>query len=118
MNYCNYDSKYLKIRKQLAVTGFDEYYQAGNPTRFSKMNVCAESRVLNKRYWICIDGGYQTAEVYYIAFRALDNSNEPSQRIYCKNQDDVVDELKKIQEQISEKTKMIGANGRRASNES
>lgn len=91
---------FLKIRKQIYATGFDEFHQAGSPSIFHKMNVVAESRVLNKQYWICVDGGYGVKDSFYIAFRPLDDTSAHTERIYCKNQTEVVNELKKIALQI------------------
>lgn len=91
---------FLKIRKQIHKTGFDEFYQAGTPNKFSKMNVVAESKKLNKQFWICIEGGYMVKDTFYIAFRPLDNTKAMTERIYCKNQTDVISELSKISEQI------------------
>lgn len=91
---------FLKIRKQIYETGFDDFYQAGFPNRFSKMNVVAISRQLNKQFWICVDGGYHIKDSYYIAYRPLDDTAASLKRVNCKNQKEVVDELKKIADEI------------------
>lgn len=94
--------EFLKIKKQIYETGFDEFYQAGSPNKFGKMNVVAESKKLNKQFWICVEGGYMVKDTFYIAFRPLDNTKAKTERIYCKNQTEVVNELKRIAEQIKE----------------
>lgn len=50
--------KFLRIFKKIHEVGFDEFHQAGYPSIFSKMNIVAESKVLNKQFWICVDGGF------------------------------------------------------------
>lgn len=99
--------EFLKIKKQIYETGFDEFHQAGSPNKFGKMNVVAESKKLNKQFWICVQGGYTVKDTFYIAFRPLDNTKAKTERIYCKNQTEVVNELKKIAEQIKEKNDEI-----------
>lgn len=91
---------FLKIRKKIHETGFDEFYQAGTPNKFSKMNVVAISKNLNKQFWICVEGGYTVKDTFFIAFRPLDNTKAKTERIYCDNQASVVSELAKISEQI------------------
>ena len=93
---------FLKIREQIHKTGFDEFYQAGTPNKFSKMNVVAISKALNKQFWICVGGGYRVKDTFFIAFRPLDNTKATTKRIYCDNQASVVSELVKISEQIKE----------------
>ena len=96
--------EFLRIKEQIHKTGFDEFYQVGMPNKFSKMNVVAESKKLNKQFWICVEGGYMVKDTFFIAFRPLNNTNAKTERIYCKNQTEVVTELKKIAVQINEET--------------
>jgi len=94
---------YTKINRKLFDVGFDEFYQAGSPSKFHPMNIVARSESTNKQYWICVDGGYQCKEVFYVAFRDLDNTRSKTERIYCKNQSEVVEQLSLIQEEIKQK---------------
>lgn len=94
--------EFSKIKNYLWKVGFDDFYQAGSISRFHKMNIVAESKKLNMQYWICVDGGYNCPDEFHIAYRQLDNINAKSERIYCKNQTEVIKELKKIAEKIKD----------------
>lgn len=98
--YTDYNGKYLKIRKAVYEAGFDEFYQAGCVNRFHKMNIVAESAVLGKRFWFCVDGGYSVKDDLYIAIRDL-NTNAPDERVYCKSQEDMAGRIKDISKQIA-----------------
>ena len=91
---------FLKIRKQIHETGFDEFYQAGTVNKFHKLNIVGVSKALNKQFWICVDGGFTVKDTFFIAFRPLDNTKAGTERIYCNTQAGIVAELKKISEQI------------------
>lgn len=93
--------EFSKIRNYLWKVGFDDFCQAGSVSKFHKMNIVAESKKLNMQYWICVDGGYNCPDEFYILFRPLDNINAKSEIIYCKSQTEVVAELKKIAERIN-----------------
>ena len=95
----DYDGKYLKIRKALHEAGFDEFYQAGSVNLFHKMNIVAESTALGMRFWFCISGGYRMADEYYVISRKLDSS-EPEKRKYCRNQQEMADQINAIRRQI------------------
>lgn len=95
--------KYLRIFKKIHETGFDEFYQAGYPDIFNKMNIVAVSKVLNKQFWICISGGFRGKDLYYIASRPLDNTNAECVRDYCENQSEIVEKLEEIRIQIRDK---------------
>ena len=99
--------QYLKIIKKIQDVGFDSFYQAGSVNVFSKMNIVAESTVLNMRYWICINGGYRCGDNYYIASRPLNDTNARSIRNYCKNQSDMIQKLNDIKDQIRIKKKKL-----------
>lgn len=92
--------EFSKIKNELPKVGFDDFYQAGSINKFHKMNVVAISKKLNIQYWICIDGGYYCKNEFYISYRQLDNIRAKSERIECKNQSEIVAELRKISEQI------------------
>lgn len=67
------------------------------------MNIVAESKVLNKQFWVCISGGYGCKDLYYIASRPLDNTKAETVRDYCRNQSEMLDKLEEIRVQIAEK---------------
>lgn len=98
----DYGGKYLKIRKAIHEAGFDEFYQAGNVNHFSKMNIVAESAVLNIRFWICIDGGYGVKDKFYIARRNL-SADDPAERTYYNNQEELAAALSEIGDEIRQK---------------
>lgn len=97
--YTDYNGKYLKIRKAIHEAGFDEFCQAGSVNRFHKMNIIAESAVLGKRFWFCVDGGYNVKDELHITIRDL-NTNAPDARVSCKTQEDMADRIKDIRNQI------------------
>ena len=99
--------KYQKIFRVIHSVGFDEFYQAGFPNRFNKVNVIAISKILNRQYWICVDGGYCCTDEFYICHRPLDNINARTQRIKCKNQEDVCEHLKIICDEIKQTRKRV-----------
>lgn len=101
--------KYSQIIKKIQNVGFDCYYQAGSINVFSKMNIVAESKVLNMQFWICINGGYRCKDTYYIASKPLNDTNAKSTRDYCKNQSDMIQMLNDIKNQIRIKKKKGGA---------
>lgn len=92
--------KFKKIEKKIFEVGFDEFYQAGSPNMFSPLNIVATSKVLNKQFWVCVDGGYGCKNNFYIAYRDLDNTKMGTDRIKCINQTDVVEKLNNIQFEI------------------
>lgn len=92
--------EFSKIKNELWEVGFDDFYQAGSTSKFHKMNIVAISKKLNMQYWICVDGGYCCKDEFYISYRPLDDIRAKSERIECKNQSEVVAELRKISEQI------------------
>lgn len=98
----DYGGKYLKIRKAIHEAGFDEFYQAGDVNNFSKMNIVAESAVLNIRFWICIDGGYGVKDEFYIARRNL-SADGPDKRTYYKNQGEIAAAINAIGDEIRQK---------------
>ena len=104
----DYDGKYLKIRKALHEAGFDDFHQAGSVSRFHKMNVVAESKVLGLRFWFCIDGGYNVQDEYHITTRKL-GTDGPDERISCKNQEEMADRIREIQGQIKEAKQKKGS---------
>lgn len=83
----DYGGKYLKIRKALHEAGFDDFAQAGSVSRFSKMNVVAESAVLGMRFWICIDGGYGAKDRLYINSRVLSKGGSDERTYYCSQEE-------------------------------
>lgn len=91
---------YQKIKKKLYEVGFDEFYQAGTTSIFHPMNIVATSKITNRQYWICVDGGYRCPESFHIAYRELNNVRAESTRIYCKNQTEMVEKLSDIQQDI------------------
>lgn len=95
----DYDGKYLKIRKALHKAGFDDFYQAGSVSRFHKLNIVAKSAVLEQMFWFCISGGYEVADEYYIITHKLGTSG-PDERTYCKNQQEMVDQINIIRHKI------------------
>ena len=97
--YTDYNGKYRKIRKAIHEAGFDEFCQAGSVNRFHKMNIIAESAVLGKRFWFCVDGGYNVKDELHITIRDL-NTNAPDARVSCKTQEDMADRIKDIRNQI------------------
>lgn len=50
MSATDYGGQYLKIRKAIYETGFDDFCQAGGISRFHKMNIVAESAALDTRF--------------------------------------------------------------------
>lgn len=98
--YTDYGGKYLKIRKAIHEAGFDEFCQAGSVNQFHKMNIVAESEVLGKRFWFCVDGGYGVKDELYIAIRDL-NTNAPDERVYCKTQEEMAGKIEGIRHQIA-----------------
>lgn len=52
------------------------------------------------QYWIYVDGGYRCKDKFHVSYRQLDNIKAKTNRIDCKNQSEVVEELEKIAEQI------------------
>ena len=95
----DYGGKYLKIRKAVHEAGFDEFYQAGSVSQFHKMNIVCESWALSSRFWVCIDGGYSTKDVLYIARRRLPEKG-PDERTYYRNQEEMARAIREIGEQI------------------
>lgn len=92
--------EFSKIKNELPKVGFDNFYQAGTVNKFHKMNIVATCKKLNMQYWICVDGGYYCKDEFRISYRPLDDIMAESKEIECKNQSEVVAELKKISEQI------------------
>lgn len=92
--------EFSKIKSELPKVGFDDFYQAGSISKFHKMNIVATSKKLNMQYWIYVDGGYSCPDEFYISYRPIDDINAKNERIYCKNQTEIVAELRKISEQI------------------
>jgi len=86
-----------KIIKKLNEVGFDEFYQAGVPNKFNPLNIVATSKVLNKQFWISVDGGYRCENSFHISYRELNNMKAKTNRIDCKNQTDIVNKLNDIQ---------------------
>ena len=78
----DYGGKYLKIRKAVCEAGFDEFYQAGSVNRFHKMNIVCESRILGKRFWACISGGYGVKDELYIVCRNLSQGGQEERTHY------------------------------------
>lgn len=72
--------KYCAIKKKLYEVGFDDFHQAGLPNKFHPLRVVADSKMLNLRFWICVEGGYMP-KFYHISSRPLDKINAPSERI-------------------------------------
>lgn len=95
----DYGGKYLKIRKAIYEAGFDEFYQSGSTNRFHKINIVAESAILGLRFWFHIDGGYEMADEIFITTRKI-GADEPDERIYCKNQQEMVDHINTIRQNI------------------
>lgn len=98
--YTNYNGKYLKIRKAIHEAGFDEFCQSGSVNQFHKMNIVAESAVLGKRFWFCVDGGYNVRDELHITIRNL-NTNAPDERIHCKAQEEMAAHIEGIRNQIA-----------------
>ena len=96
--------KFNKIEKKLFEVGFDEFYQAGSKSIFHPLNIVATSKILNKQFWICVSGGYRCENTFHISFRELNNIKANSDRIDCKNQSDMVDELNNIKLKITNAT--------------
>lgn len=99
MSVTNYGGKYLKIRKAVFETGFDNFHQAGSINTFHKMNIVAESAALDKRFWICIDGGYRCKDTFYIASRRL-STGKSDDTIHCASQEMIVEQLHIIRDMI------------------
>ena len=91
---------YSKIMKKLDKVGFDEFYQAGTPSKFHPLNIVATSKATNKQYWICVDGGYRCSKSFHIAYRDLDDTRADSVRIQCKNQTEICKQLDIIENEI------------------
>lgn len=91
--------KYIKIFKKIHEVGFDKFHQAGSPSRYHKMNIVAESKLLNKRFWICIDSGCGK-DTFFIEHGSLNNTSAKHERIYVKNQDGIVRQLDLLQKEI------------------
>lgn len=96
----DYGGKYLKIRKAVHEAGFDDFCQAGSVNQFHKMNIVAESAILGKRFWFCVDGGYSVKDELHITIRDL-KANGPDERIYCKTQEEMADKIRDIRDQIA-----------------
>lgn len=93
--------RFSSIITKLYQVGFDEFYQAGSRNRFHPMNIVAESRILNLQFWVCVEGGYNVAETYYIASRPLDDMRAPTERTYFKTQTKLVAGLEDIRRRIA-----------------
>ena len=91
---------YQKIVNKLHEVGFDEFYQAGSASVFHPLNVVATSKITNKQYRICIDGGYRCPESFHISYRELGTARAKVTRIPCKNQSEIVEQLGTIQVEI------------------
>jgi len=100
----DYGGKYLSIRKAIHDAEFDEFYQAGSITRYSAMNIVAESSVLQKRFWFCVDGDGSL----YVLTREYGASND-SVRVKCRTQSDMVKEIHEIKRQIEVQNSLITA---------
>lgn len=99
MSTTDYGGQYLKIRKAIYETGFDDFYQAGSISRFHKMNIVADSTALDTRFWICIDGGYRCADSFYIASRRI-STGTADDIIRCASQQEIVEQLHVIRDKI------------------
>lgn len=99
VNNLDYGGKYLKIRKALYNAGFDDFHQAGSVNRFHKMNIVAESAVLDMRFWICIDGGYGVKDEFYIVQRKLSEGG-PDKRTYYNSQQEMASAIDEIGKRI------------------
>lgn len=95
MKSTNYDGKYLKIRKAIHEAGFDEFSQCGSVNRFHKMNIVCDSHALNKRFWVCVDGGYGVKDEFHISCRDL-GKNGADERYDYKNQEEMVAAIRSI----------------------
>lgn len=95
----DYGGKYLKIRKAVCEAGFDEFYQAGTVNRFHKMNIVCESRILGKRFWVCIGGGYGVKDELYIVCRNLSQGGQ-EERTYYGTQEEMAKAICDIGKQI------------------
>lgn len=93
--------RFSRIIMKLRQVGFDEFYQAGSRSRFHPMNIVAESRILNLQFWVCVEGGYNVAETYHIASRALDDVRAPTERTDFKTQTELIDGLEDIRHRIA-----------------
>lgn len=100
--------KYLGIKKKIHEIGFDDFYQAGYPNKFHPMNVVAISRVLNKQFWIRVEGGY-VPESYVLSHRPLDNVRASSSTVRFKRQRQLIEALDKVQQEIQKKIESEGA---------
>lgn len=98
----DYGGKYLKIRKAIHAAGFDEFSQLGGVNQFHKMNIVAESTVLNMRFWICIVGGYGVKDEFYISRRKL-SADDPTKRTNYKNQEEMAVAINEIGDEIMQK---------------
>lgn len=99
VSFTDYGGKYQRIRKAIHNAGFDEFCQAGTMSRFHKMNIVCESAILNKRFWICIDGGYGVSDSLSIVTRDL-SINGSDERVYFKTQTELAAAIDTIGEQI------------------
>lgn len=99
MSATDYGGQYLKIRKAIYETGFDDFCQAGGISRFHKMNIVAESAALDTRFWICIDGGYRRADSFHIASRRI-STGKSDDIIRCASQQEIVAQLHVIRDRI------------------
>jgi len=91
---------YQQIIKKLREVGFDEFYQAGTPSKFHPLNIVAVSKITNKQYWICVDSGYKCPDSFYIAHRELSDTMAKSTRVQCENQLGIIAQLNNIQAEI------------------
>ena len=95
----DYERKYLKIRKAVHEAGFDEFYQAGSVNQFHKMNIVCESWALAARFWICIEGGYGSKDVFFIEKRSLPE-NGPDEITHYSNQEEMAAAITEIGKEI------------------
>lgn len=99
MSTTDYGGQYLKIRKAIYETGFDDFCQAGSISRFHKMNIVAESAALDTRFWICIDGGYRCADSFHITSRRI-STGKSDDMIRCASQQEIIAQLHVIRDRI------------------
>ena len=102
--------RFAGIRQKIYQVGFDNFYQAGSTSRFHRMNIVAESRILNLQFWVCAEGGYGVPETYHISERPLDNYHAPTQRINFKTQVEVIAGLGQIRQRIAAARRLEGKN--------
>lgn len=93
------DDKYLTIRKAIHEAGFDDFAQCGCVNRFHKMNIVCQSYILGKWFWICISGGYNVPDEFYILCRDPDINAATVKTVY-KNQTAMIEAIREIGEQI------------------